>query len=368
MLFPFLKPDIPHPNEWVSLLEPCYEARYFSNFGALAGRLETRCAEAYLDDSYAALLCASNTLGLQVVMSANLMPGDKVALPDFTFAATLQAVLAAGMKPVICDIDRDTWELSTDALETALEAHPDLKAVIHVRPFGLLRDISSTRNFCESHGLRLIVDAAAGLASPGHEEKFGSAFGEIEVFSLHATKVFGLGEGGLIAMPKSDLIPIKAAMNFGFQPDRQFVDGTNAKIDEFRAAIGLATLPKMKHIVAQRAAHAAIYDGVLKSFPHLTAAKDPGPTAWSTYPVMLHRAATKEMVGIFADKGIEIKKYYWPSVSLGYRGNFDILKTATPVSDDVSERMICLPVYNTLEEGMQMMLINRLSACLEEIG
>ncbi len=367
MLFPFLKPEIPQPSDWVGFLDVCYEARYFSNFGPLSSRLEGGLAETYFASDYDALLCASNTLGLQVALSACLPPGSKVAMPAFTFAATFHAALGAGMVPVLCDIDPTTWELGIGSLEAALAEHPDLAAVIHVRPFGLLRDIGETRRFCAEHGLRLILDAAAGLGAPNPDSRFGSDLEEIEVFSLHATKVFAIGEGGVIAAPKSLMPRLKSAANFGFRPDRTFADGTNAKIDEFRAAIGLAMLPRMPGIIAGRRAHAQMYSDVIAKFPTLRCAADPGGTAWSTFPVLLSRSVDTEVLGLFADRGIEVKRYYWPSLCQGYKGARPFFRMPTPVSQDVANRIICLPVYNRIEPGMKAMLVQRLELCLGDL-
>ena len=76
---------------------------------------------------------------------------------------------------------------------------------MHVRPFGLVRDISPIRDVCIKHDLPLVIDAAAGLGAPSDGAHFGSDYGEIEVFSLHATKVFAVGEGGFIGAPSSIL-------------------------------------------------------------------------------------------------------------------------------------------------------------------
>ncbi|BDW84195.1 DegT/DnrJ/EryC1/StrS family aminotransferase [Roseicyclus marinus] len=341
------------------LLDAAYDQRYFSNFGTLATRLADRMAAVYLAPGYQGVLCSSNTAGLTAVLQALDVAGRKVALPDFTFAATPQAVFAAGATPVVCDIDPQTWELSPESLRAAFEAHSDIAAVIHVRPFGLIRDISGVRTVCAEYERPLLIDAAAGLGAPKDGAGFGSAFGEIEVFSLHATKVFAVGEGGFIAAPASMIQKIRAAMNFGFNPDRTYGEGQNAKFDEFRAAIGLAMLGKMDAIVPKRQAHAAFYDELFAALGGFGTAQDPGPTPWSTYPVVFEQPVTATTLGAFADNGIEIKKYYWPGVRRGYVGGREMHAVDLTQSLAMQDRCACFPVYSDFSSDMGSQLRER---------
>ncbi len=346
MLFPFLKPNLPEPDAWVGYLEEAYKQRYFSNFGPLATRLAGLMTKAYLQDGYNGVLCASNTAGLTASLQALSLAGKKVALPDFTFAATPQAVFSAGAEPVVCDVDPGTWELSAESLSAAFEKHPDIACVIHVRPFGLLRDIEPVRAICRDRGVPLVVDAAAGLGAPSDETRFGSPAGEIEVFSLHATKVFAIGEGGFIAAPEAMLKKIRAAMNFGFHTDRSYGEGQNAKLDEFRAAIGLAMLERMDEAVAGRRRHAEFYQGVFVRYPGLRVAERPGPTPWSNFPVVFDQEVTSGILGTFADNGIEVKKYYWPGVLKGYKGGRKLHAMPVPNSEHLQDRCACMPIYS----------------------
>lgn len=356
MRFPFLRPDLPRPDEWVHFLDPAYDNRYFSNFGCLSNRLASLMASAYLRSGYEGLLCASNTAGLTAVLQALGVTDCKVAIPDFTFAATPQAVFAAGAKPVICDINPETWELSADSLRSALAAHPDIVAVVHVRPFGLIRDISEVRMVCAEHGLPLLVDAAAGLAAPSDSNLFGSDLGEIEVFSLHATKVFAVGEGGFIAAPSAMIQQIKAAMNFGFSADRCYGEGLNAKFDEFHAAIGLAMFQKMDAIVPVRRSHAALYESIFVGLAECQTARSPGPTPWSTYPVVFKQPVSTQMLGAFIDNGVEIKKYYWPGVHRGYVGKRQMYAVDLTHSLAIQERCACFPVYSDFSRDAAQIL------------
>lgn len=368
MLFPFLKPSLPAPETWVGYLEESYRQKYFSNFGPLATRLADRMTAAYLHSDYRGVLCASNTAGLIAVLQALSLAGKKVAIPDFTFAATPQAVFAAGAEPVVCDIDPVTWELSAEGLAAAFETHPDIACVVHVRPFGLVRDIEPIRAICRDSGVPLVIDAAAGLGAPSDKTIFGSPDGEIEVFSLHATKVFAIGEGGFIAGPEGMMKKVKAAMNFGFHADRTYGEGQNAKLDEFRAAIGLAMLQLMDEAVERRRKHAEFYQNVFGQYAGCRTAEVPGPTPWSTFPVAFDQPVTTEILGIFADNGIEVKKYYWPGVLNGYKGGRKLHAMSIPNSEHLQNRCVCFPVYSDFSPETGSLLEDRIEKAMGMIA
>ena len=368
VLFPFLRPDIPKPIDWIDYLDIAYEQKYFSNFGPLATLLADRMTRAYTQSDYTGILCSSNTAGLTAVLLALGMEGKKIALPDFTFAATIQAVFASGAIPVICDVDPDSWELDVASLRNAYQHHPDIACVIHVRPFGLIRDISVIRDFCSNLNIPLVIDSAAGLGMPDDNVIFGSDSGEVEVFSLHATKVFAIGEGGFICAPSSLQRSIKASMNFGFNPDRTYGNGINGKLDEFRAAIGLAMFDHISNIVPIRRRHAEAYMQFFSNYPQCKVAVEPGPTPWSAFPVIFDKVITDEVIGAFANSGIEIKRYYWPGTSKGYKGPNKFYSTNTTNSFRVQETCACFPIYSDYTAATGSLIAERIQQAMEMIN
>jgi len=347
MKYPFLRPVLPPPDKWVPLLESSYDSRYFSNFGNLSSQFEARLAKSYFAKDYQATVVTSNTLGQQAVLQSLEVKDKYVILPDFTFAATLQAVIAAGGKPLICDVSPDTGELCPDSLRKTLAAYDDVKAVIHVRCYGFVQDISEIREICRINDIQLIVDAAAALADPA-DQSFGSADGEIEIFSLHATKVFAIGEGGVIAAPKEKMARIRQSVNFGFMPDRTYFDGTNAKLDEFRSAIGLCMMDMMPDLVGQRQRHAALYQDLLRKYDNVRFLPYPSGPSWSCFPVKLSGARPPNTVEIFNEAGVDIKTFYGPGCMRGYIGQTLLTTLGVTASEQLQEKIICLPVYSDL--------------------
>jgi len=308
MKYPYLRPILPEPETWVPLLQTSYAQRYFSNFGPITTRLEGRMTENYLMEGYKSTLVTSNTIGIQATLNALEVYGRYVILPDFTFSGTLQAVIAAGGKPIICDVLKETSELDVQSVEAALEKFDDVAAVIHVRCYGFVNDITPLKKLCNAQDIPLVVDAAAALSKPS-DHKFGSKYGEIEIFSLHATKVFAIGEGGLSIYER-----IRRSVNFGFQSDRTFHDGTNAKMDEFRAAIGFGTLDIIEGIVENRQKHAAHYLELFSGHDFVKLFDMPKKASWSCFPILIPNSNREKCITVFADQGVEVKKYYWPSL------------------------------------------------------
>jgi dTDP-4-amino-4,6-dideoxygalactose transaminase len=276
---------------------------------------------------------------------ARFSAGQNIALPNFTFAATYQAIRLAGLNPIPVDIDPDTLEMSLESLADAMGKMP-IAGVALVRPFGLVRDQSAVAEFCRSRGLPLVVDAAAGLGAKSLP-KFGSANEEVEVFSLHATKSFSIGEGGVIFAPSSMAQEIRKKLNFGFEADRTYSLGTNGKMDELHAAVALSQLDRIDDMQASREANARRYDSFFASVPDVQL---PAPAAegsgWTMYPVIFKRLAADEVIAKALEMGIETRRYYWPTVSNAARD-----PVFSPVSLDVSNRIsnqiVCFPIYSS---------------------
>ncbi len=355
MKYPYMRPVLPKPESWLPILQTSYDQHYFSNFGPLATQFEKQLAENYLTDGYRATLATSNTLGLQAVLTALDIRGRYVILPDFTFPATLHAVIAAGGKPIICDVLKETGELDPASVKQALSKYGDVAAIIYVRCYGFINDITPFRSICEAHDLLLIVDAAASLAKPS-DQSFGSEAGEIEVFSLHATKVFATGEGGVIAAPEAISDKIRRTINFGFNEDRTFHDGINAKMDEYRAAIGLSMLDQIGKIVEHRQSHAAAYKSLVEKYDFIRTFDVDETSAWSCFPIFVPEDHRETCIAFLAEAGVGTKKYYAPGLADGYVGQVALEIVSVENSRYLQNSVLCLPIYSepieTFWEGL----------------
>ena len=362
--FPFARPLLPPHAAWTPLLERPYAARWFSNFGPLSLALEERLAQRAARPVVA---CASATAGLTAALLALNRPGI-VLLPAFTFPATLSAVLQAGLTPRLCDVDPGTWELSPATVAAAMRMGEPVAAVLAVRPFGLCRDLRPLAEFCSQRELPLIVDAAAALGGTLPSGEAPGRQGSMEVFSLHATKVFAVGEGGAIAADAHWLPRLRAALNFGLHEGELLGLGINGKMSEFEAAIGLAQDAQVDAHIALRQRCAAEYQRFFARYDVWGQAADPGNPPWQCYPVLApDSGAATALVERAAARGVLLRRYYRPALHT-VASYAAYAAGPLPVSTDLAARMVCLPLYSDMRPDEQGEILGHLEDALRGLG
>ena len=336
--YPIVRPHIPGPAEWLPFLKESYRQHWFSNFGPVATRLEAGLAETFGAAGEAFVATASATAGLAACLIAEGITGP-VLLPAFTFPATATAIRMAGAEAVLVDVDAASGVCDLFALEQALD-RTEAKAAILVAPFGIAQDFSFHVALCESRGAITIIDNAAGLG--GRQASHGAAY---EVYSLHATKPFAVGEGGAIRTNKSRVAGLRAAINFGLPWDGGASGrwGINGKMPDVSAAIGLAVLREYDAIVHARREQAAAYVELFDRFGDIAFHRVLDDAPWQVFPCLMpNAAATAQFVEDAAERGLEVRRYYRPSLD-----EWGGIKSASncPVSRILAERMACLPIY-----------------------
>ena len=348
MKFPLVRPDIPTIGEWVALTESIYSSNQYSNSGTVWKLLNERVKSQI--NTERCIGVANNTVGQIAALQALDVAGKQVLLSNFTFAATIQAVIQAGGIPVLADVDPNTWELSLETVATALDQGFKPSVVVQTRVFGKREDTSKLHEYLSALGIDFLLDSAAAypLAPKNHAEK-----GLREVFSMHATKVLGVGEGGLVVGDSNFINEVQRRVNFGFFEDGTYCDGSNAKMDEFSAARGVAALESFHSIALRRAQF--VEETYRALFPRETFSHIPisSNIPWSLFPVKFN---TEEQLIAFKTKleseGIATKRYYFPSVLTGYRGTVTPLKVQIlDVSEDLSKTILCLPVYSRYDKS-----------------
>ena len=209
------------------------------------------------------------TVGLELLardLAADGGVGDEVIMPSLTFVATGCAVAGQGLKPVFCDVEADTGLIDPDRIEALIT--PRTRAVIGVHLFGQACDVTRMAKLAEAHGLRLFFDAAHAFGGTYRDRQLGS-FGDAEVFSFHATKVINCFEGGAIVTNDDALADrMRSLRYYGFGDGGEAtVVGTNAKMHEISAAMGLTSLDAFDEIVADNRADFEQYRRLLADVP-----------------------------------------------------------------------------------------------------
>lgn len=344
MEIPLLKPDIPVPAEFLHYYENSMKANHYSNGGPCAIKLEESFSERIGGHCR---LVNNATMGLTILLSSlGLAPGSRVGVSSFTFSATIQSVLEAGLVPVIFDCD--------DSMVMDQVDDEDLAAVVITHPFGIVpRNYRELWNFYDSRGIRVVHDAAASL---GNEDKLLADCLEYTngiVYSLHATKTFGVGEGGLIQVRDTrQANVIEIARNFGMVDGVVVRQGFNGKMPELMAAVGLARLSTFDGLIANKLEVASKFKNLVYA-PHTVPHLDPHP-----YQVMLYTTTRQaELASALAVNRVGCRIYYVPlhlSEYLSkYRG-----QDQYPNSDKFHQGLICLPFYSSMSEE-EMLAINK---------
>lgn len=242
-----VRPRLPELSALSPYLARIDENRFYSNHGPLLQELERRLCFAFGLAPNTVSACSNGTMALWAAILAarriSPRPGRNLCLvPGYTFVGTLSAVQMAGLSPWICDVDPWTWALDP----ATIRAHPRLEEVaivVPVAPYDRRPDLRAWAEFSRGTGIAVVIDAAAcfeWLAGAAHEIP-----PEVPLaLSLHATKSFGCGEGGLVVATDPELMRIAhATLNFGFG-GRRTADclGANGKMSEYHAAVALAEL------------------------------------------------------------------------------------------------------------------------------
>jgi dTDP-4-amino-4,6-dideoxygalactose transaminase len=230
---PVMKPLLPSVESLVPYLQSIDDTRIYSNFGPLNQALSSRLADYFNVDVDNVLLVSNGTLALQASVATSSVSNAHWTIPSWTFVATAQAVVSAGCRISFEDVKEDTWGLTGSN-------HRVTDGVIGVIPFGGSTKLSEW--IVESARHPVILDAASCFDSCRDLSLVNKHDISVMV-SLHATKLVTTGEGGVLIGPKAWIAEAKRWINFGFFGDRiARRTGTNAKLSELQAAVGLASL------------------------------------------------------------------------------------------------------------------------------
>ena len=241
------------------LVNEMFDRRWFTNNGQLVQEFEAKLCE-YLGVKHCIAVCNA-TIGLQIASHALELTGE-VIVPAFTFVASAHALQWEGLTPVFADIDPDTHNLAPASVELLVTERTS--AILGVHVWGRPCDTDALGVLAKKHGLVAFYDAAHAFGCE-HQGKRIANFGQCEVFSFHATKFFNTFEGGAIATNDDALAEkIRRMKNFGFAGQDKVTDlGTNGKMSEVCAAMGLASFACVdEFLTTNRANHAAYHKGL----------------------------------------------------------------------------------------------------------
>jgi perosamine synthetase len=313
---------------------------------------------AYLDMSHAVVV-NSGTSALQLALRAlGIKENDEVILPSFSFMAVTNAILSEKAVPVFVDIDPATLNLDSSCLEAALSRKT--KAVVLVHSFGIPAPAGEIMAFASRHSLVVIEDACEALGSKIGGRKAGT-FGDIATLAFYPNKVISTGEGGALITQSAVLAErLRTLRNQGRCPGEDWLQhhepGFSYRLSDIHCALGLQQLSRIEQTLRHRDILANIYTSQLKANEHVSCFGTSlgSRISWFTYPVLLNgnfsRQDRDEVWATLRRQGIETGRYFAPSHLQPALHKSDFRCGDLTYTVSISERLLCLPMFNGLTE------------------
>lgn len=337
-------PTLAPLEEVNELMKGIWSTGVMTHNGPLVQRFERECA-AHLGTPNL-VTCVNGTIALQMAIRALKLKGEIITTP-FTFIATISSIIWEGCTPVFVDIDPETLCIDPKKIEEKITCHTVGIMPVHV--FGNCCDIEAIDVIAKKHNLKVIYDACHSV---GVNYKGQSIFnyGDISVTSFHATKMLNTTEGGgCFTLDKELDEKLRRIRFFGFENHAEIVeDGTNGKMTEVHAAVGLANLKYLDAALADRKRKYAMYKDGLSKDVSLSFQKINEGCNYSYFPVIFKdEESLLKAQERLNEHHIYPRRYFYPSVN-----TFSKLVpyTPMPVSEDIASRILCLPLYYTLSE------------------
>jgi len=347
-------PHLPPLEEFQEYLRDIWESRWLTNNGKYHRALEQALCE-YLGVNYISLF-SNGTLALLTALQALRITGEVITTP-FSFVATTHALWWNNIKPVFVDIEAQTFNLDPEKIEAAIT--PQTTAMMPVHVYGNPCAVQALQEIADTYGLKIIYDACHtfGVTLNGVPVL---NFGDLSVMSFHATKVYNTFEGGaIVCHDEATKKRIDYLKNFGFAGETKVVaPGINAKMNEFQAALGLLQLKYVDQAIAKRKVIAMTYREGLRAVPGISVLEDlPGVKhCYAYFPILVdQKVYGKSRDELYEDlkrHNIFGRRYFYPLIS--QFPTYSALESAQPgklpVAEQVTEKIICLPIYPDLSD------------------
>ena len=335
------RPYLPPLDDFQKGCAEIWANQWLTNNGPLARRFHSALAERLGVPETNLALFANGTLALELAFAALGIDDGEVITTPFTFVATAHAIVRAGAKPVFADIDPDTLCLSPEAAERAIT--PRTRAIVPVHVYGNACDIAGFQRLADQYGVPIIYDAAHAFGVPSL-----ATAGDISMFSFHPTKLFHSAEGGLLVFKDPALQEkLFELRNFAIHSETECTTvGTNAKMNEFQALMGLLCLEKLDDLLAHRRCVHDTYAAAFADCPDIHLLSHSQNRAY--IPVLFKDFATREHIyfGLREKCNVFARRYFYPLLT--DFPPYSYAKHTCPVAQALAARVLTLPTYHGL--------------------
>ena len=351
------KPYLPPNEKYKDYVDKILDSGWLTNNGSLVQELEYRLSK-YLRVKNV-ILVANGTLALQIAYKALGLSGDVITTP-FTFIATASSMVWEGLNPVFSDINSNSFNLDPECIESRITSNTS--AIVPVHVFGNPCQIEAIENIANKHNLKTIYDAAHAF-SIDYKNNSVLNSGDISTISFHSTKLFHTIEGGALVINNDELAQkVRMLINFGLSGQGTVEQvGINAKMNEFQAAMGLCVLDDIDLIKSERKVIWDAYYSELHNYVVFQEYNEFSSNNYSYAPVLFEsEEKLLDVLNKLRKNNINPRRYFYPALD-----SFDIFyrEHNNPVSDNISKRILCLPIYFGLGSVEVELIIDKIKSC-----
>ncbi len=332
-------------------LNDILDRRWLSNFGHYVQEFEKRIAE--ISGTKHAIACANGTVALEIASRALQLEGE-VIVPAFTFIATPHALQWQEIKPVFADVRASDHNLDPDQVERHIT--PKTTGILGVHLWGQACDTEAIEAIAKKRNLQVMYDASHAFGCDASNGPIGGQ-GRATVFSFHATKFINAGEGGAVVTNDDELaMKMRLMKNFGFRTYDEVIHvGTNGKMDEFSAAMGVTNLESMEEIVGVNRANYETYKKELAGIAGIRL-MEYRPQGRFNYQYVIAEVdkgcaiSRDSLVKVLWAENFLARKYFWPGCHKmePYKSLFPNAHLTLPVTEEVAAKILVLPTGQTV--------------------
>ena len=344
--------SMPDFEEYCEEIKELWESHWLTNMGVKHKQLQAE-LEKLLGVSHVTLYTNGHLALENAIAAMNFPRNGEVITTPFTFASTTHAIVRNGLNPVFCDIDPVDFTIDASKIEELITDRTC--AIVPVHVYGNICNVEEIQRIADKYGLKVIYDAAHAFGVK-YKGISSACFGDVSMFSFHATKVFNTIEGGAICFKNDSLVQLLNDMkNFGIHgPESVEFTGGNAKMSEFQAAMGICNLRHLDNAIKCRKAVVERYRSHLEGIEGISLnpiQKDVEPN-YAYFPIVFDEkkfgSSRNEVMEALAEQGIGARKYFYPLTNTFecFHGAYDV--SQTPVALHISKRVLTLPLYEEL--------------------
>jgi dTDP-4-amino-4,6-dideoxygalactose transaminase len=367
-VIPMVRPEVEGVDELAATLAAILRSGRLTNGGPFLAEFEAALARSLGADD--AVAVTNGAIAIDLAIEAAGVPRGRAILPAFTFIATLNAAVHAGFEPVFCDIDRETWTLDPDHLARLLAQH-GATLILPVNAFGVPPALDEIAALAGPAGAAVIYDCAHGMGTAAGPD--AAALTRARTLSFHATKVLVAAEAGaVLSADREVLARARRLRNHGLaQPTVVAHAGFNAKLDELRAAVGLASLRRLPEVLARRRSYFDRLRAALSRHPGVyrvqripDGVRPNGQNLGAWLPGREIDAA----IAAFARHGVEARRYFYPPLHTIPQIPGLAARPELPRTEALCASQICLPLHGRMDEQTLQQIEAAIDAVASELA